>query len=104
MKRLAFVAVAVSLLAGCGGEGSEKVSARSPEVQGAVEDEIKQTVRLNSLATGTQVAFLVVRCIPESDTKLSCIVSASIDGQQVQVPWEGIIDPDSGRFNVYSTG
>lgn len=103
MRRLGLV-LAVAVLSGCGADGGEKASARSPEVQRAVEDKIKETVSLNAVGMGTQAKFLAVQCIPESDTKLSCIVSASIGGQMVQVPWEGIIDPDTGRFNVHSTG
>ena len=100
--RRAVLLVMVCLVAGCGGDGNDKTSAQDADVQEAVESKIRETVNLNALAQGTRAENLVVQCIPESDTKVSCIVSAFIGGQSVQVPWEGIIDPETGRFNVYS--
>lgn len=96
--------LALAALAGCGDGGNDVVSARDAETQKAVEDKIKQTINLHALGNGTSIRFLGVQCIPESDTKLSCIVNGSVEGQTVGATWEAIIDPDTGKFNVYSTG
>ena len=101
--RFALLIVVLASLLGCGGSGPDTVSARDAETQKAVEDKINQTVNLNALGNGTSIRFLGVQCIPESDTKLSCIVNGSVEGQTVSATWEGIIDPETGRFNVYST-
>lgn len=101
MKRLTVACAVVALIAGCG--GSKKADAHDPDVQKAVESKIRETVNLNALGQGTPIKFLIVQCIPESDTKVSCIVSGSVQGQPVSANWEGIIDPDTGRFNVHST-
>jgi hypothetical protein len=69
-------------------------------VQRAVEGKIKQTIRFNALGQGARATYLIVQCIPESSTKLSCIVNATIAGQLLTATWEGIVDPDTGKFNV----
>lgn len=96
------VLLAAVVLAGCGG-GGNKANAHDADVQKAVESKIRETVNLNALGQGTSIKYLIVQCLPESDTTLSCIVSGSVQGQPVSATWEGIIDPDTGRFNVHST-
>jgi hypothetical protein len=103
-KVIVLFTVAVVTLVGCGG-GSNKASAHDADVQRAVEDKIKQTINSNAIAQGfLTVKYLTAQCIPESDTRLSCIVTGSVGDQPLSATWEGIIDPDTGRFNVHSTG
>jgi len=102
--KLGLLLVALAAVSGCGDGGNNTVSARDAEVQRTVEEKIKQTINLNALGNGTTIRFLGVQCIPESDTKLSCIVNGSVGGQTVAATWAGIIDPGTGKFNVYSTG
>ena len=92
----------VALAAGCGGGGSDKASAHDPDVQQAVESKIRETINLNALGQGYKVNYLTIQCLPESDTRVSCIVTGSVADQPVSATWEGIIDPDTGRFNVAS--
>jgi hypothetical protein len=106
-RRLGDIAVTLAVattLAGCGSGGSSRASAHDADVQRAVEDKIKQTVNFNALGQGFTVKFLIAQCIPESDTRLSCIVTGSVGDQPLSANWEGVIDPDTGRFNVHSTG
>jgi hypothetical protein len=98
------VAFVVAVLAGCGGGGSQRVNAHNTGVQRAVESKIKETINLKALGEGTSVQYLTAQCIPESDSKLSCIVSGLVEGQSMSATWEGIVDPETGRFNVHSTG
>ena len=105
-RRLVRVAAAFALViasAGCG-SGGTKANARDADVQRAVEDKIKETINLNALGQGASISYLTVQCIPASDTRLSCVVTGMVDGQALSANWDGIVDPDTGRFNVHSTG
>lgn len=101
MKQLTLACVLTVLIVGCG--GSKKADAHDPDVQRAVESKIRETVNLNALGQGTSIKYLIVQCLPESDTKVTCIVSGSVQDQPVSATWEGIVDPETGRFNVHST-
>ena len=101
MSRVVLALVALTLAA-CGGEGGNKANAHDSDVQQAVESKIRETIDLNALGQGYKVNYLTIQCLPESDTRVSCIVSGSVDGQPTSSTWEGIIDPDTGRFNVAS--
>lgn len=101
MRRLGLVLVAVTL-AGCGGGEGDKANAHDSEVQQAVESKIRETIDLNALGQGYKVNYLTIQCLPENDTRVSCIVTGSVNGQPTSATWEGIIDPDTGRFNVAS--
>jgi hypothetical protein len=99
--RLLLLFLCVGLL-GCG-ESSTKITAHDAGLQRAVEAKIRQTINFKALGAGASVRSLLVQCVPEDDVHLSCIVSGSVDGAPATTVWKGVVDQDTGKFNVYST-
>lgn len=108
-----------SLALGCGGEdkpAEPKQDARNPSVQKRVEARVRRdTEKRIEQETGAYVdpesAVGPARsdCIPETDTKLSCVVEGFAnqgfeDGDTAEGDfewrWEVIVDSDTGRFQA----
>lgn len=109
--------LAVGLVA-CGGGGEKKEppkrDARNPQIQKQVSKKVKkETEQRIEDATGAyadpELEPTNVDCIPESDTKLSCVVDGYANqgfgdedtaSGSFQWRWEVVVDPDTGRFQA----
>lgn len=107
------------LLVGCGGSGKTDApdrSARSPEIQRQVARDVekKSEERLEETTgsyTDPELQKTKTDCIPESDSKLSCLVEGSAQAGfeddadptatgPFQFRWEVIVDSASGRWQA----
>lgn len=122
------VVVAALALAACGegsGDSDEASAATQPnardaavqkEIAGAVKREARRVIEAETGGfVDPELQPTTVECLPESDTKLSCIADGYVragfgdaadpyaEGPFTQ-RWEVIVDPDTGRYQLRQVG
>jgi hypothetical protein len=87
----AFAAMAMAVLASCGGGGSDGGTpdrAKDPQIARAVEQQIKHTEK-----TGKHLSNVIVRCVRSGKNRLNCSAKARGKGGPVRDSFQVVIDP-----------
>jgi hypothetical protein len=87
----AFAAMAMAVLASCGGGGSDGATpdrAKDLQIARAVEQQIKHSEK-----TAKHLSNVIVRCVRSGKNRLHCNVKARGQGRPVRTGFQIVIDP-----------